>query len=62
MAAFQEQLNGDAAVATMEVSAGEEPPEADDTFIAKSPLTFGPYNVSPLIGLNFDTADDTAAS
>jgi hypothetical protein len=46
-------------VATVEVCVG------DDSFAGTqdaSGLTFGPYGSSPITGLHFETADDTAAS
>ena len=46
-------------VATMEVVSGEE--ESAETPLHDG-LTFGPYNVSPIRGLHFDAADDTATS
>jgi hypothetical protein len=63
---LQRQLDREAAVATMEVSAGESddaPPasrqhDRDDHV----DLNLGTYACSPLHGLHFMSADDTAAS
>ena len=55
---LQRSLDRDT-VATMEVSAGEE--SADDSSQPQG-LSFGPYGSSPITGLHFETADDTAAS
>ena len=55
---LQQQLDRDAAVATMEVVSGEEAIELSHA----EALAFGPYNVSPIRGLHFDNAEDGAAS
>jgi hypothetical protein len=64
---LQRRLDREGAVATMEVVSG-----GDDAFDAQSSnnahaddqvdLNLGPYAVSPLRGLHFSAADDTAAS
>jgi hypothetical protein len=51
------------AAATMEVCSGEECLQATAQDAAKSSsLNFGPYGTSPISGLHFDAAQDTAAS
>ena len=66
---LQQQLDLEGALATMEVVSGEDPHQPDDAAKngrqADDPpvdLKLGPYTVSPLRGLHFDTSDDTAAS
>ena len=61
---LQRRLDRDGGVATMEVVSGgddasDASPSAADDFVD---LNLGPYAVSPLRGLHFSTADDTAAS
>ena len=48
--------------ATMEVVSGDEDATARDEGDDHVDLNLGPYSVSPLNGLHFSTADDTAAS
>ena len=64
---LQRQLDRDGAVATMDVVSGDDAhhPEGQGAKDAADPqvdLNLGPYAVSPLRGLHFDNADDTAAS
>jgi hypothetical protein len=54
--AMQEQLNLEAAV--LEAIEMEQSRHRDED----AGLSFGPYGCSPITGLHFDTADDTAAS
>jgi len=55
-------------IMTMEVVSGEETPEgtAAESQRLDVPmpdrLAFGPYGITPLRGLHFDNAEDTAAS
>jgi hypothetical protein len=55
-------------IMTMEVVSGEETPEFAEQNAASQPielpdrLAFGPYGITPLRGLHFDNAHDTAAS
>ena len=60
---LQRRLDREGAVATMEVvSGGDDAPAdgtPDDDYVD---LNLGPYVVSPLRGLHFSAADDTAAS
>jgi hypothetical protein len=53
---LQERLNLESVV--MEAIATEDAQGSDDD----SGLHFGPYDVSPMTGLHFDTSEDTAAS
>jgi hypothetical protein len=50
-------------LATMEVvCGGEETLQVTPSDLAQAKLNFGPYGTSPLSGLHFETADDTATS
>jgi hypothetical protein len=50
-------------LATMEVISGEESLQVGPQDLAQArPLHFGPYGTSPIVGLHFDNAEDTAAS
>ena len=52
-----------AAVMTMEVVTGDETLQIClNEEMPQQPVNLGPYRVSPLSGLHFDAADDTAAS
>ena len=48
--------------ATMEVVSGDDDAAAREEGDDHVDLNLGPYSVSPLHGLHFSTADDTAAS
>ena len=50
------------AVGTMAVVGGEETFDVARANAQPGGLSFGPYGASPISGLHFDTADDTAAS
>ena len=55
------------AIASMEVVAGGEDslqvtPDDHVTYSTTGGLTFGPYGTSPLSGLHFENAEDTACS
>ena len=54
---LQQRLSSES-VGNMEVCCGDETCERNDHV----GLSFGPYGASPLRGLHFDTAEDTAAS
>ena len=56
---LQRRLDREGAVATMEVASGDETLTTADDLVD---LNLGPYAVSPLRGLHFSSADDTAAS
>jgi hypothetical protein len=59
---LQRRLDREALV-TMEVVSGDESlAVTDEDLAASTGLSFGPYGVSPLHGLHFDNAHDTAAS
>jgi len=55
-------------IMTMEVVSGDETAEMADGSAASQPiempnrLAFGPYGITPLRGLHFDNARDTATS
>ena len=55
---LQQRLASESA-ANMEVFCGEESSSDRSDHVG---LSFGPYGASPLSGLHFDTADDTATS
>jgi hypothetical protein len=59
--AFQRMLDTET-VATMEVACGEDVLQVTENEKSASGLSFGPYGASPLRGLHFDAADDSAAS
>lgn len=52
---LQEKLNLESAVAEAIATEDAQPNE-------NTGLHFGPYEVSPICGLHFDTSEDTAAS
>ena len=60
---LQRQLSRDSAggVATMEVVSGEDALQVTRND-RPTGLSFGPYGSSPISGLHFDVADDTATS
>ena len=47
---------------TMEVVSGEETPESAEPIELPNRLAFGPYGITPLRGLHYDNAHDTATS
>ena len=53
---------------TMEVVSGDDAPESAEQDAASEPielpdrLAYGPYGITPLRGLHFDNAHDTATS
>ena len=47
---------------TMQVLGGEEAPQIVPQDHAHCDLFFGPYGTSPIMGLHFETTDDTATS
>ena len=59
---LQRRIDRDGAVATMEVVSGDATPDEVQAHDDNVDLNLGPYVVSPLRGLHFSTADDTAAS
>jgi hypothetical protein len=48
--------------ATMEVISGEEDLQVMPNDHPQTRLNFGPYGTSPISGLHFESADDTATS